>query len=337
MAGPTVSAGFARGLLEFAVSKGADRQALSDRSGIRPEDLADQDNRIPLTHYMALMKAGQALCDMPALALRFCEETRFEELSIVGRICQSATTMGEALKQLNRYSRLVAEVHGLGVNERFALVRRDGEIWLQDQRPDPNSFPELTEAAFGRFICEMTRHYGDTPFVTAIHVTFPRPSYSAEYDRILKAPVTFEAEWNAMRIEPSWLALEIHAPNRYVFGIFNAHADDLLKSLETSKTTRGRLESLLIPLLHTGEPGMTAMAQQLGVSRPTLYRRLKAEGVSFEAVVDDLRCRMALTYLDGRKLSVNETAYLVGFSDPSAFSRAFKRWTGNSPSSRKES
>jgi AraC-like DNA-binding protein len=337
MAGPTVSAGFARGLLEFAVSKGADRQALSDRSGIRPEDLADQDNRIPLTHYMALMKAGQALCDMPALALRFCEETRFEELSIVGRICQSATTMGEALKQLNRYSRLVAEVHGLGVNERFALVRRDGEIWLQDQRPDPNSFPELTEAAFGRFICEMTRHYGDTPFVTAIHVTFPRPSYSAEYDRILKAPVTFEAEWNAMRIEPSWLALEIHAPNRYVFGIFNAHADDLLKSLETSKTTRGRLESLLIPLLHTGEPDMTAMAQQLGVSRPTLYRRLKAEGVSFEAVVDDLRHRMALTYLDGRKLSVNETAYLVGFSDPSAFSRAFKRWTGNSPSSRKES
>jgi AraC-like DNA-binding protein len=123
----------------------------------------------------------------------------------------------------------------------------------------------------------MTRHYGDTPFVTAIHVTFPKPSYSAEYDRILKAPVTFEAEWNAMRIEPSWLALEIHVPNRYVFGIFNAHADDLLKSLETSKTTRGRLESLLIPLLHTGEPDMTDMAQQLGVSRPTLYRRLKAE------------------------------------------------------------
>jgi AraC-like DNA-binding protein len=335
MAGPTVSAGFAKGLLEFAVSKGADRQALSERSGIRPEDLADQDNRISLTRYMALMKAGQALCDMPALALRFCEETRFEELSIVGRICQSATTMGEALKQLNRYSRLVAEVHGLGVNERFALVRRDGEIWLRDQRPDPNSFPELTEAAFGRFICEMTRHYGDTPFVTAIHVTFPKPSYSAEYDRILKAPVTFEAEWNAMRIEPSWLALEIHVPNRYVFGIFNAHADDLLKSLETSKTTRGRLESVLIPLLHMGEPDMTDMAQQLGVSRPTLYRRLKAEGVSFEAVLDDLRCRMALTYLDGRKLSVNETAYLVGFSDPSAFSRAFKRWTGASPSSRK--
>ena len=60
--------------------------------------------------------------------------------------------------------------------------------------------------------------------------------------------------------------------------------------------------------------------------------KLKAEGVTFETVLDELRCRMALHYLDGQKVSVNETAYLVGFSDPSAFSRAFKRWTGTAPS-----
>jgi AraC-like DNA-binding protein len=67
------------------------------------------------------------------------------------------------------------------------------------------------------------------------------------------------------------------------------------------------------------------------MSRQTLYRRLKEEGCTFEQVLDDLRHRLALDYLTARKASVNETAYLVGFSDPAAFSRAFKRWTGKSP------
>jgi AraC-like DNA-binding protein len=76
---------------------------------------------------------------------------------------------------------------------------------------------------------------------------------------------------------------------------------------------------------------MDGIASTLGLSRQTLSRRLKAEGTTFEKVLDELRHRMALNYMSGQKVSVNETAYLVGFSEPAAFSRAFKRWTGTSP------
>jgi AraC-like DNA-binding protein len=116
-----------------------------------------------------------------------------------------------------------------------------------------------------------------------------------------------------------------------VFGILSAHAEALLKSLQDSKTTRGRTESVLMPILHTGEASMDTVAAKLGVSRQTLFRRLKAEGVTYEKVLDELRHTMALHYLSGKKVSINETAYLVGFSEPAAFSRAFKRWTGSSP------
>jgi AraC-like DNA-binding protein len=119
--------------------------------------------------------------------------------------------------------------------------------------------------------------------------------------------------------------------SRYVFGILSAHAEALLKSLESSKTTRGRVESLLMPVLHTGEASMDLIARKLGLSRQTLFRKLRAEGVTFEKLLDELRHKLALHYLSGKKASVNETAYLVGFSDPAAFSRAFKRWTGASP------
>jgi len=118
---------------------------------------------------------------------------------------------------------------------------------------------------------------------------------------------------------------------RYVFGVLSERADALLKELESSKTVRGRVESLLLPVLHKGDISMDAIAAKLAVSRQTLFRKLKAEGTTFEKVLDELRHRLALNYLCGKKVSVNETAYLVGFSDPAAFSRAFKRWTGSSP------
>lgn len=328
----TVSGGFFGALLDFTTSLGADRAALLAGAGVREADLADQDARIPLVAYKALYRAGQRMTGEPALALKFPEATRFEQMSIVGLICQSADTMAGALKQLNRFSRLVVEVDGVSDGPRFQLTRREDGLWLQD-RCAVEDFPELVEAALGRFVCEMARHYPDFAFVRAVHLTRPRPPHAAEYERILRAPVTFAAAWNALRIEEAWLTLAIHRPNRYAFGVFNGHADALLRSLEESKTTRGRVEALLIPRLHTGELAMDPVAEALGLSRQTLYRRLKAEGVSFDQVLDALRRKMAETYLE--RLSVSETAYLVGFSETSAFSRAFKRWTGVSPRSRK--
>jgi len=101
--------------------------------------------------------------------------------------------------------------------------------------------------------------------------------------------------------------------------------------LENSESARARVESLLMPILHTGNANMALIAGKLGLSRQTLSRRLKAEDMTFERVLDELRHKLALGYLSGKKVSVNETAYLVGFSDPAAFSRAFKRWTGVGP------
>lgn len=331
----TVSGGFFGALLEFAVSLGADRETLLARAQVTSDDLADPDARIPLSAYKALYRAGEALTGEPALALKFPEATRFEHISIVGLICQSADTMGGALKQLNRFSRLVVEVDGVSDGPRFQLISKDGELWLEDRCANADDFPQLVEAALGRFVCEMARHYPDFAFVRAVCLTRERPSHAAEYERILRAPVTFGAAWNALRIEPTWLSLRIHRPNPYAFGLFNSRADQLLKSLIASKTSRGQVEALLIPLLHTGELAMADIAARMGLSRQTLYRHLKREGVSFDQVLDALRHRMALDYLE--QLSVNETAYLVGFSEASAFSRAFRRWTGASPRARKAS
>ena len=168
-------------------------------------------------------------------------------------------------------------------------------------------------------------------FPKAIRFTHTEPSYRAEYDRIFAVPLFFGSHMNALLIDEAILNMKLPRTNPYLSEIMSARAEELLKSLESSKTTRGRVENLLIPILHTGEASIDMIAGKLALSRQTLFRKLKAEGVTFEQVLDQLRHKLALHYLNGKKVSVNETAYLVGFSEPAAFSRAFKRWTGSSP------
>ena len=331
MANATVSAGYAKGLFDYAVARGASAEALFAASSIKPTAFDDPDNRIAMAAYQQLTRAAKVLCNAPALALEFCDDTRFEELSVVGLIVQSAPKMGEVLKQLSRYSQLVAEVD-LGMEEeRFEVVPMSDGLWIVDNRKSPNDFIELTEGTFGRFVCEFRRHFGDVPFAQELHLTHSAPDYAADYGRILQVPITFDSDKNAMRIDPNWLEVEVSPANEYLFGVLAARGDALLEDLANSNKLTAKVEQMILPFLHTGEISMEQIAKEMGQSRQTLYRKLKAEGANFETLLDELRHKMARHYLDGQKVSVNETAYLVGFSDPSSFSRAFKRWTGETP------
>lgn len=330
----TVAAGYVRALFDFAVSRGADAKSLLSEAGLAAGALADPDARLPFARFAALMRAAKSLTRDPALALRFGAETPFTELSIVGLIAHASATMGEAFEQTNRYARLVVEVDGHQSGPRFAVVRRRDGVWIEDRRRNPDAFPELTESTWARFVGDVARSFRDRPYVLAVHVTHEKPAYADVYRQILKAPVTFASRWNALRIDPAWLDIRLAPANRYVFGVFSDRAEALMKRLQSATTVRGRVESLIVPILHTGEFGMQRVAREMGVSRPTLYRHLKSEGVSFETLLDDLRHRMARHYLEGKKVSVAEAAYLTGFSDAGAFSRAFKRWTGRRPGRR---
>jgi AraC-like DNA-binding protein len=317
--------------MAFAVSKGASRQELAERSRIDQAESQDPDSRISFAKYAALMRAGKELCNDPALALHFGESVDPSEISILPFIASPSETMADALAQLNRFSPLGVDI-GDG-SDRFQLTPIEGQLWLVDARPNPNDFPEFTESFFARMVCGMRRRFGEMQIVKAIHVTHAEPAYRAEYDRIFQMPVVFESSENALLLsDDAWPTLRNSMPSpSYASVVLAAHAEVLLERLERSKSTRGRVESLLMPIMHTGDASMDMIASKLGLHRQTLFRRLKAEGVTFEKVLDDLRHRLALHYLSEKKASVHETAYLVGFSDPGAFSRAFKRWTGSSP------
>lgn len=291
----------------------------------------DADNRIPLSKYVALMRAGKELCNDPALALHFGETVDASELSIAHAV-GGAANFGDALAVGNRYAPLAIEVESHGTGDRFQLRRLDGALWLVDTRANPNAFPELTESAFARMVCTVRRAAGEHAFVTAVHVSHAEPAYRAEYERIFRVPVVFGSDKNALRIDEALLSrFPFPASSRYATGVLRDHAEGLLERLERSQPTRQHVERLLMPMLQTKSVSVDAVGRAVGLSRQTLFRRLRAEGTTFEQVLDEVRRTVALDYLGVKKASVKQTALLVGYSDASAFSRAFKRWTGFSP------
>ena len=337
---PTVGAGYAKGLLNFAVSKGASREELLASSQIAPFDLDDLDNRIPLAGYVALFEAAARLLNEPAIALQYGEAVRVQEISIVGLICEACEATQDVGVQLNRFARLMFD-ESADTSPAFVRVTREGSgAWIEATSAFVNSNPFVAEAEFARLVGNARAMFTTHPdfhaasFPLAMHFTHPEPAHRAEYERIFRAPITFGAKWNAMLVDGSFLSLKQPPVSRYVFGALSERAEALLKSLGASKTARGKVEALLIPSLHAGNPNIERIAAEMGISRQTLYRKLKAEGVTFEVLLDELRHKMAIHYLDGKKASVREAAYLVGFSEASAFSRAFKRWTGASPRNR---
>ncbi len=336
MAEPTIATGFAEAFLQFAVARGADRQTLIEQSRLHPEDLLERDNRLPLSTYLALMKAAIKLCDEPALALLFGAEVSLSDISILGSVGHAATA-AEGLCQTNRYARLVIDGGNGETAHRLEFVPEDGKVWLRFTSTLFVDNPLLTESAFARCVCDGRKMAAATGGVTQcpspseIRFTHAEPSYREEYDRIFGVPLVFGSSMNAILFGEELLSVRLPQQNQYVSSLLTERAEALLEKLEDSKSMRGRVERLLIPMLHTGEADMETIARKLTLSRQTLFRKLKAEGITFEQVLDEFRHKLAREYLNGKNISVSETSYLLGFSDPAAFSRAFKRWTGSSP------
>lgn len=329
MRSETVSSGFFSSLLDYSVSRGADPTWLLGQAGVDAASLEDRDSRLPFSNYVALMRAAKDATGDQALALNFGQAIDVADISIVGLIGQASETMLDGFTQLNRYVRLIADIHLDGA-DRFVIKRDDHALWLSDARARPNAFPELTESAFSHIVAG-SRRFSIPNWIKEVHFTHPSPASTAEYERVFKAPVMFSSDRNAMRIDQDILKHKLGILPRYVFGVLIEHADVLIEKIAHTSTKREEVEGLLMPILHKGEATIEAIATKLGVSRQTLYRDLKKEGVTYEQVLDELRHRLAVEYMRGQKTSVNEAGYLVGFSDPAGFSRAFKRWTGKSP------
>lgn len=350
----TVSATYLSGIWQFAVSCGADAQRLLSAIALSEGDLADPDRRLPLDAARALFAAAAHELQAPAFALTFGVGVPCTTLTLAAALAaaqpdEAATaptpgagrTLRDALDGLNRYASLGIDFGAHAPAQRFRFVEGAPGVWLEDCRPDHAhgyDWPALTESVFARFATGIRRRGGEA-IVRALDVSHAPPTnaaHRAAYDAVFRAPVTFGAARNAICLDPAFLEQPLEPLPRPVQTVLTRHADAQLQRVHEASSRRSWQHQ--VDVLLRAHPGadIQTVCRALAMSRHTLHRRLRDEGTTFAAVQAAARQRLARAMLVEGGLPVTVVAARLGFSEPGAFSRAYKRWTGMPPSAARE-
>jgi AraC-like DNA-binding protein len=158
-----------------------------------------------------------------------------------------------------------------------------------------------------------------------------RPDEVGEHARFFRAPVHFSAGENAMVLAAELLDRPCVRADPALLAVLDRYAADLLARVPATGRLADRARTALVEMLRDGEPGAGRLASRLKMSARSLSRTLAAEGTSYRALLDQIRRETAARHLADDRIAIAEVAFLLGFSDLSAFYRAFKRWTGQTP------
>lgn len=151
------------------------------------------------------------------------------------------------------------------------------------------------------------------------------------YTGLFGCPVRFGARETVMVLDASILELPNHGADELLNTVLQRHASALLETIPESDSVVEAVRAELRRSFVDGEPTMEGVAQALGLSPRTMQRRLREENTTFAEVLDEQRHQLAVRFLTDPRMGIAEVGFLLGFSDPSAFHRAFRRWTGQTP------
>jgi AraC-like DNA-binding protein len=260
--------------------------------------------------------------------LKVAVATPFGAYRVIDFLAASASTVGEGLTAVARYFPLINSALGWDIAVGTDTVRM---ALVHPMIPGP--LPRLpAEYTLAVTVLHCRKASGfDWPLLE-VDLAFDAPPSSTEHRAVFGCPVRFGAPANAFVIARSEWDRPTASGSSELLRALQAHADELLARLGTDQVVASRVQRLLVDELRGGEPTLARLAKRMAMSARTLQRRLDEEGTSFAAVLDDTRRELAGAYMAQRDVALADVSYLLGFSEQSAFTRAFQRWHGVAPS-----
>ncbi len=327
MTGATVLTVSSRALVDACAAMGLDTAALLAAAGLTRAEVSDPDGRIPVEKMTALWREASARAGDPDIALHAAEALPFGAYAVIDFLARTSTTIGAALERISRYFPLINNVIELPIEVAGEQVRLD----MVDRRGPgklPGGYAEYTLAA----VVLRTRIASGVAFpLVRVDFAHAAPADHREHVRIFGSPVRFSAERTGIVLARAVWDTPIERGDSGLAAVLERHAQMLLAQLPRVSDEIARVRAAIRGELEGGDPRLDHVARKLGTSRRSLQRRLADENLTYAQVLDDVRSTMARAYLAQRELSIIEVAYLLGFSEQSSFTRAFRRWTGASP------
>jgi AraC-like DNA-binding protein len=328
---PTCAAWNIAYLFAYAQGRGLSRAQLAEHFAVDLAVLDDVDGRLPLQTLVRMWNELPELVSDPDMPLHVVEHVTTKDLPLLALLFLASPTLADGFKQLERYQRVT---HDLSV-EPASRWLRDGAVSHVELYHERSAITPPTGAVIDAMlamllIASMATGKVITPL--AVSLRHPLPRDPDKYHAAFRCNVQFEAARDRMTLANSDLALPHLEPSRTLERIAAQYADAVLATLPTAAGPLATTRAALRERLPKGDVSLAVLAPALGVSKRTLQRRLEQAGTNLRELVDEERKQLALGYIKQQRLSLSDIALLLGFSELSAFTRAFTRWTDTTPS-----
>ena len=248
---------------------------------------------------------------------------------VLGYVTMHAQTFGESLDRLIRYQQIrttavMFTLETTGADAHLAYLYRTADVSPPERRQESENMLS-TILQFGR----TTTGLDWSP--REVHFEHAQPENTAEHKRIFRAPVLFDKPLTKLIFDASLLALPLVEADPTLGSLLEAQAEELLARSPRHGEFTGQVQQLILEALDSGKLQLENICRKSGISSRTLQRKLHEEGTSYQELLEETRRNLSKFYLRNPEMAISEVAYLLGFSQPSAFHRAFRRWNGLTP------
>jgi AraC-like DNA-binding protein len=316
-----------RALIEVIERAGVPRHEFLTTVGLSEDRLSNADERFTLQEFDVIQRCALELTGDETLGFRFAEYGSQAAFAVVGNLVSLAPTLRDALEHVSQFGGLLfGEAHQR--LEEFIDVAR---IRYEFQRTSPRAdrmYAEFVIAGLYRMIVTLA---GPKARITGAYFEHAAPTHHHEYHRLFEGAERFNQSFTGIEFPRELLDVrQLHHDPR-LYALLHAEARRSIDTVEHHPTLADRLKRYLSARPPCRIPNMVVVARDLGMSVRSLRRKLADEGVSYRAVVQATLEAAAIHALQTPGRSVQEAAVATGFSDSTAFHRAFKQWTGVTP------
>lgn len=315
------------GIVPLLHELGIDGATLIADAGITPDALASPDSSISYAAFLDILAAAREASGLQHIGLLIAERQSMSILGPLGFAIAQAPDVREAIGELNQFLHL----HNTGIAARL-VIDGDTVMWrlevLLSGRPGVRQQEDLAVSIGIGILRNLLGNAWSPDLVT---LQRRAPMNTAPYRQAFRCPVEFEAEHNQVVFDYNVLATPIAQSNSQLHAILNSHLRGLDASGKLDYATE--VQQIILHAMKSGECTLPRVAHMLGTSQRTLQRRLALEGRSFRDELETVRSRVAMRYLEETAIPLTSLSMTLGYADLAAFSHAFKRMTGVSPSS----
>lgn len=295
-------------------------------AGMTPEALREPTALVPLIDVARLFALVLQRTGDEAFGLRLGAAAQVRSFPVLGHAVLGSADLGGAITRLLRYERVVGE---LGT----ARLEEDGEdarLWWDCPVPMPYA-RYVREAAVAGWVAVARALMQEPLAPLAVYFQHAAPADATPHAQVFGCPVHFDAPDTGVVFPRAWLALPLRAPDMALGVIMGEHAARLLADFPAGLNLVNEVRSAIYRRLASGEPAIEDVATDLQLTARALQARLRKAGASYSEIVDGLRRSLAAALVTDERLPLVDVAFLLGFSEQSSFTRAFRRWFGCAP------